>query len=375
MSASSIPPPVPSTDALTPFRGHPAFQLVELVARYLGIRPDLITCVLFFSLVSGRKRIPIHVNVLSDQRELDLAIVDRLGQILPESMATVDTYQQYRSLETSGFRGKSILHVRREDGRLFEDLLTYRATTVDPKHGSPSVWKISSSKKSIAPGSATLNVYSTISERSIDRFIEDLRFVKDPSLQQELRDHLGMLSQCQVGLGVDLTNLPVKLYDAGLSPDQVLIVQRLLQIVTQLRRILSGFHDTRPVCLDDYQAVRALLQQLPLVPVDRTISAAAIDVAERIYTNVTQGTYQLALPDRSNEGHKWFTREHVRKWTELGYNTVKKRLQELEDDGQIIASVRSDHRKQGTQLYYQFRDIHTPPNAWRNPFELLPLTP
>ena len=342
----------------------------------LGIPGDLITCALFFSWAAGLKRIPVGVIVISDQRELDLAIVDRLGQILPNSMATVDTYHQYISLEKEGFPEKAVLHARRPSRRLFEELSTYRSTTLDPcQSGSPSVWQISSSATETNPGSATLSLYSSSSGRQISQFVNDSITVSCSDQCNSIRGLMQMLIYCKYPLRAEIMHLPQCLNDCGLRPDQTLIVDRFVQVFCHLRRILSDFSDTPRGCLDDYLAVRALLQHLPLVPVDRNVSGSAIHMAEQIHAKVVLGTYQLALPDRSSEGHKWFTREDARKWTGVAYNTVKKRLQELEDDGQIVSSVSSDHRKQGTQLYYRFRDIHTPPNAWRNPFELLPLTP
>ena len=49
--------------------------------------------------------------------------------------------------------------------------------------------------------------------------------------------------------------------------------------------------------------------------------------------------YQLALPDQSDAGHRWFTRNHVAKWADLGYTTIKKHLQEMEDDGLLVSTV------------------------------------
>ena len=60
------------------------------------------------------------------------------------------------------------------------------------------------------------------------------------------------------------------------------------------------------------------------------------------------------------------------RWTEYGYNTVKKHLQELEDDGIVVSTVAENNRDHGRQIHFRFADGRVPPFRWKNPFENLP---
>jgi hypothetical protein len=115
-----------------------------------------------------------------------------------------------------------------------------------------------------------------------------------------------------------------------------------------------------------------LLISLPLAPVDRTLSAQAVVTANHVYEAVHSPNHQLPLPDRSGEGHHWFTRADAVKWTKYGYTTVKKHLQELEDDGILLSAVAENNRDHGRQIHFRFAGGAAPPFRWRNPFGKLP---
>jgi hypothetical protein len=153
----------------------------------------------------------------------------------------------------------------------------------------------------------------------------------------------------------------------------MLILERLLQVVANLRRVVCGFGRAEPaVTPEDYRAVRALLSSLPLAPIDRSISAHAIDTADRLFKAIGSNDHQLSLPDRSTEGHGWFTRADAIRWTGFGYTTVKKHLGELEDDGILVSTVAQNNRDHGRQIHFRFADTRAPPFGWANPFEALP---
>ena len=59
-------------------------------------------------------------------------------------------------------------------------------------------------------------------------------------------------------------------------------------------------------------------------------------------------------------------------WTGLSYNTVKKHLRQLEEEGLLRSTVAENNREQGRQIHFQFVDNRAPPFAWKNPFEGLP---
>jgi DNA-binding transcriptional ArsR family regulator len=80
----------------------------------------------------------------------------------------------------------------------------------------------------------------------------------------------------------------------------------------------------------------------------------------------------IELPDLSVYGPKWFTRGNAMDWTDLSYNTVKKHLRQLEEEGLLRSTVAQNNREQGRQIHFQFVDNRAPPFAWKNPFEGLP---
>jgi hypothetical protein len=157
-----------------------------------------------------------------------------------------------------------------------------------------------------------------------------------------------------------------------LSPERALILERVLQVFAATRRILSDAPPTGSVSTDDYRASRALLCNLPLTPAERSLPPAAAVTAEALYRRSTSPPHQLSLPDRSREGANWFTREDARAWTGLAYNTVKKHLRHMEEDGLVLSTIAETNRERGRKIHFRFAEGRAPPFNLGNPFDVLP---
>jgi hypothetical protein len=153
----------------------------------------------------------------------------------------------------------------------------------------------------------------------------------------------------------------------------MLVFERLLRVLVALRITPTDTRSEHQEILPaDYHAARALLTCLPLTPVDRELSPQALQTAMTVYEALQGEDTQLALPDLSKDGHKWFTRTDARTWTELGYNTVKKHLHELEGEGILMTTIAENNRERGRQIHYRFAEGRAPPFEWTNPFVGLP---
>lgn len=355
---------------LAAFRSHPVNLLVDELSRFLGIGRDFIAATQFFSLAAGRMVAPVHLDIVTDQRGVDLAIAERLSTILPGSIASVDTYHQYRHEEHGKFRERAVLHVRSDRPQLFSDILSYRSQNCQAEISSPSVWRISG-ELGFPHSSPMLRLRSNHRDRQLQNFApgftQGVTPVGSRNRLHEILDSIcpGVLYDCPFRdkLHVDA---------AIIEPVLMLVFERMQQLFAHLRRILSEYRDHGEITIHDYEATRVFLVNIPIVAADRTLSAEAVDFARRIQKEVQSDNHQLALPDLSTEGHKWFTRDHAKSWTGQAYNTVKNRLKELEDDGVIISTVQQSHRRQGRQIYFRFIDIRAAPITWTNPFRALP---
>ncbi|MFN0198071.1 MAG: hypothetical protein ACKVT0_15095 [Planctomycetaceae bacterium] len=357
-------------------QAHPIYSVAENLTDYLGIRRDWITFAQLLSIVAGRMATPINLDIVSDQWSVDIQIADRLTAIIPGTVARIDTYAQFRDVEKKGFAGKYVLWARRDFPKMFHEFTGFTSRAPESLGSSPSLWRISPRCNAPIAPAATLRLISSASERFLENFAEAFSSrIRDRPGQDRIAEIINCLNtrvryicpfrdQIIAGPFVGSTSV--------LSPTNMQIVERLLQIFTVIRRVLSDSRDTSHITVADYEAVRVFLKNLPLVPNDRIISAEAIFIAERIYATVNTGPYQLALPDRSSEGHKWFSRNQAVKWTDLAYSTIKKYFGELEDSGILTSTIARNNRERGRSIFYRFLEGLTPPFNLSNPFSALP---
>lgn len=110
-----------ATDPLAPLRAHPVFALVNRVARHVGIARDLIQVIEFLSLAAGRMVLPLNIDIVTDQWAADLFIANRMIDLLPDAVARVSTYKQFRELERTSFTGLAVVLVHGRHEFRFRD--------------------------------------------------------------------------------------------------------------------------------------------------------------------------------------------------------------------------------------------------------------
>jgi hypothetical protein len=287
-------------------------------------------------------------------------------------VAHVDTYEQFRAEERTDFRERAVIWVRRPHHHLFRDVAACTARSADSCEFAPSVWRITSQDMDPFIMAPMLRIFTRQAPRRLDDFAFSYAARIGPLADRQYL--AGLLDSLTPRTSYSCSFQPQ--YLATLPPLPMLVLERLMQVVANLRRLICESRPSEPALTQqDYGAVRVILTNLPLTPIDRTVSAHAIDTADKVFKAIHSTGHQLSLPDRSGEGHHWFTRADVARWTELGYTTAKKQLQELEDDGIVVSTVAENNRDHGRQIHFRFAESRAPPFRWKNPFETLPDLP
>ena len=359
-----------NNDGLEPLRAHPVFTLVKILAANLGIGRDLILVIELLSLTAGKMGMPINLEIATDQITADLFIANSILGLLEENVSRVETYRQFQSIERAEFDDMAAVLLRGDHRSLYR-LFAEITSCPRPEHtAQPSLWKISDRVAPVA-ASSTVRVVAMQVARDLDGFAAAFAVPREMPARARLTNTLAGLPTSP-GFECPFRSL----FRGSIPTDAMLIVERLLQVFVALRlAIASSTGAEQEVSLGDYAAVRALLQNLPVVPTDRGLSPQALVLAESVWSEVNSSRYALELPDRSGEGGKWFTRSNAQSWTNQGYNTVKKRIQELEDEGILVSTVAQNNRDHGRIIHYRFHDGCTPPFNWTNPFAALPEAP
>lgn len=358
-----------SHQSIKPLEDHAVYEVANILALFLGIDRDWISLVQLLSLAAGRMAMPINLDVVSDQVAIDRMIADRVCNIVPGKCIPIDTHKSFLAAEHNGFDDKYVLLCRRDYPKLHHDTVGYMAKAPDTAEGAPSVWRIHEKMISTSMNAPTLRLIAVSADRSLDRVARSFSSVAGA---QEHRKALNDLIEtlCQ---RTDYRCSFRTEFSGSVDPANMVIVERLLQIFANIRRYQSEFQSASLVMPQDYEAVRTLLINLPLVPIDRVISGMAIETATAVYKMVNDSSYQLELPDRSDQGHRWFTRRKAAVWANLAYTTAKKRLDELEGDGLIESTVKTKDREHGREIFYRFTEGRAPPFDWTNPFAALPV--
>lgn len=347
---------------------HAVYEVANTLASYLGFEKDWICLAEFLSLAAGRMAMPINLDVVSDQCAVERMIADRVCHIVPGKCIPIDSHRSLLAAERTGFDDKYVLLCRRDHPKLHEDTVGVMAKAPDTVHGAPSVWRIHEKTTTASINAPTLRLIAVSADRQLDRVARSFSSIEG---KQEHRMRLNELVETLC----PRLNYPCPFRDefsGSVSVANMVTLERLLQIFANIRRFASNFSSEIRVIPQDYEAVRNLLVNLPLVPIDRVVSGIAIDTATVVYKKVTESSYQLELPDRSAKGHRWFTRKQAAVWANLGYTTTKKRLGELEGDGILESTVGINEREHGREIFFRFVDGRAPPFDWSNPFAALP---
>ncbi|MBX9788927.1 MAG: hypothetical protein K2Y37_08415 [Pirellulales bacterium] len=356
-------------NGLESLRKHPVGRFATALAGYLGAPRDLAHFTQFLSLASGRIGLPVNLEIRTDEAGCELIVADRILTLSPNRFAYVDTPGQLRRLEQAGFAGLDVIVVRHRRGELFSDAASSTCRIVGNKAALPSTWRVAPAEGSLPNSPFTLRIITS----QLDR--------KGAGAGLAMAIPTGRAEV--LGLGMLLDRLPrrprypyrfvYKLPDS-LAGDHAVVFERLLHVVAALRIArLDGQATTEAIMPIDYSAVRGLLMALPLVPVEVKVSAAALKTAEAIFDRVKEDQHHVALPDRSADGHKWFTRGHAVRYTPICYSAAKEHLDQLENEGILEADPPKKLRVHGRTIHFKFQPGMVPPFRWRNPFQVLPL--
>jgi hypothetical protein len=360
------------TDSLTALRAHPLTCLADWLATYTGVDRNLIQLMEMLSLAGGRMGCPLHLDVRSDDLAADLHLANRILDLGEKAVAKVDSLSCFRKLEQQGLGQLYVVQVLARGGSLFRDI-TSRLARSSPIGTLPSVWRIDDQADG-PPAPGALCLMTIEAERDLCRFGSTYATSGfSPQASEASKNLIDFLKR--------LSNTPASpcpfnvSHAARLTPENSLILERVLQVFAASRAALSSEAHTGSVSSEDYNAVRALLCELPLTPAARSIPPAAVATAETIFEHATDPAHQLSLPGHSNQGTSWFTREDAKNWTGLSYNTVKKNLRHMEEDGLVQSTVAETNRQRGRTIHFRFVQNCSPPFTIRNPFEVLPTSP
>lgn len=367
----------PIQDPLSSLRSHPVFPVADILARYLGLPRSLVQLVQYFSLAAGRMVTPIHLEIISDSWDVDLHVANAILDLLHENVPRVDTHRQLRALERKDFNGLAAILIRGDHPFLFRNATEYTARLTLSDFYLPSVWRVTERPLTLPSVASTLRLHvsrdsdaeqSGAAARDIDYFGESFATLVCTGDDEFLAEIILQLPQQPT------YDCPFReRYRRTVGPSMMLVFERLLLVLTALRIQWATSADRRrEITPADYYAARSLLTTLPLVPIDRRLSPSALKTAETIFDSIQRTGHQLTLPDRSSEGYGWFTRKDAKDWTGLSYTSVKKHLQELEDEGLLLSTLHQNSRDYGKQIHFRFRPGEGPPFGWRNPFDGLP---
>jgi hypothetical protein len=166
---------------------------------------------------------------------------------------------------------------------------------------------------------------------------------------------------------------------ASIRAEELLIFQRFLRTITTLRVqwcLLEGIElseKERTCSLEDYTLAKTFLGQLPMCGLDSSLSPYALSSAYTLFERIqANGAYSMTIAGESKFGNKAFDRAVAKDVLGICYNTTKKHLQQLEDEGIVETSVLCSKRKRGQHIFFRFKRGRDPPFVSQNPFELLP---
>ena len=373
------------SDALTPLRIHPAFGVADLLAAHTGLERDLIQLVEFLSLAAGRMVMPVNLDVQTDRVAVDLHVANRVLDLRHEHVARVDTHRAFRALERDGFRlhGSSVapyvagpppslrpvaaVLIRGFHRNLHREVSEYTSRVLGVEFTLPSLWRVSDRTADLPPVPTALRVQAGQVRRGLAWF----GYAFAGHRQTMAGEILAALLEA-LPIQPDYPCAFRDRFVTATRPEPMLVFERMLVVIVTLRLHLPGVADRRrEVKIDDYEALRALLTCLPLVPEDRDLSPQSLATANTVFEALERCGGE-ELPGHSQEGSKWFTRQDAMQWTLLGYNTAKKHLQELEGEGILVSTREESNRERGRKIHFRFADGRKPPFRWRSPFEGLP---
>jgi hypothetical protein len=223
--------------------------------------------------------LPVNIDVQSDQVAVDLHLANRILDLRHGHVARVDTHRQFRALEQDEFllRGPATVNyikgpdddlrplaavlVRGNHRFLHREASEYMARILGSDFTLPSIWRITDILSTLPPVPTTLRLQTSQACRELDDFGHAFAGYRCLAVEDELADLIE-----SIPVQPSYPNTLWHRYRGTAQPEMMLVFERLLTIFVALRILLPTSTDKRPkVLLEDYQAVRAMLNMLPLV--------------------------------------------------------------------------------------------------------------
>lgn len=357
--------------------GSRLLEIAESLGAYLGTGCDALSMALFLSRAGGRMGLPFNLAIYTDNPGADCLIADRIANILPEGHQRADTIKQFRALVDSGFADSEVVLIRSLHDSLFRYASEASCRDTSTGNWAPSLWLIADAQSDRPILGPTLPILAAQIERSLRGFghhyvgpREEPRTSQRDFLRRlllELRPQRALHCPFQKQIRADI------------RPDEMLVFNRLLRVLSALRveALYSENQHVRPedlgVLIEDYRVAKGFLARLAVSPIHSRLSPYSVGTGELLYDAVVANDdYQQTVPSLSHLGQKLFTRNDAQQITGLSYNTVKSHLAELEDEGIIESTVVSARRERGRQIYFRFHRCNSLPFETENPFSRLP---
>lgn len=177
-----------SPDRLTPLRRHPAYQVANSLAAYLGVEREMVHFVQSLSLAAGKMVMPVSLDIQTDKLTVDLHTSNRILDLLPDHVARVDTHRQFRALENSGFhlvrpdptaadqndnRARhplAAILMRGNHQYLHRDVSEYTSRLLATDRAMPSLWRVADTSAPLPAVPATLRLQTQLIPRELKNF-------------------------------------------------------------------------------------------------------------------------------------------------------------------------------------------------------------
>ena len=369
-------------DQLNFLETHPLSRISDDLGKYLGIGTDSISLMMFLSRAAARLGQPFNLAIFSENPGTEHLIADRLNNILSETVKFAETIKQFRDLAEKRFENTELIIVRSKHERLVRFACETACRDISTI-SAPCVWLITDERCSVALVGPTLSLMASQTDRSFTGFGHHFSTVTHGIKEEPFNQLRALL--LQLGTRVLPTCRFIKSVRSELKPDEMLIVNRLLNTIASLRiGLLHAEGKFLPssetmVSIDDYRVTRELLNRLPVPAQHSNLSPYAAETGEILYYETfCDPKYQQTVPDNSEFGNKAFTRNFAKDVTGFSYNTVKDHLAKLEGEGVlkslVVTTIRKGSlvRRQGLQIYYTFTNSRSPPFGANSPFTRLP---
>lgn len=346
-------------------------RITQKLGELLGVGCDATSLLLFLSMVSARLGMPFHMAISTDCSDAIRCIADRIARAGKERFVRMSSITEFRKLENRDFVNVEVVMLSSHN----KQLTNHAFETVNRNSLVPALWWIG---ENALPGQGmngpVIRLTTSADQHALAGYghyysdTESIPVDLDRPAPNDIVQSLLENIPCGLVFRVAFSNA----LRAAMKPAETLVVHRLMRTIAALRHVSMGHTGVCHVVMNDYVLTSHILQSLPITPVRRSLPPEVIETAACIFEKVSNPEYQSTVPDHSRLGFKAFTREDVRGWNGLAYNTVKRHLNILENEGVVASNCEDLRRGRGREIHFRLNDDEQPPFHIPNPFQALP---